>query len=76
MPRPGSPRFPQATVAASAIAPRASLVSKTEANEKLLPIAVDYWNCSEFPHELLPSIGGLNIISSIELLGSDEQKER
>lgn len=78
-------------------------------------IAVDYWNRSEFPHELLSSIGELNIISlvrdqgrsrllaglvaaeihradgsvgtffssqdglftgSIELLGSEEQKER
>ena len=85
------------------------------ATEKVLPIAVDYWNRSEFPHELLPSIGELNIISlvrgqgrsrllaglvaaeihradgsvgtffsgqdglftgSIELLGSEEQKER
>ena len=85
------------------------------AKEKVLPIAVDYWNRSEFPHELLPSIGELNIISlvrgqgrsrllaglvaaeihradgsvgtlfsgqdglftgSIELLGSEEQKER
>ncbi|UIZ92054.1 acyl-CoA dehydrogenase family protein [Corynebacterium sp. CNCTC7651] len=85
------------------------------AQEKVLPIAVDHWNRSEFPHELLPSISELNIISlvrgqgrsrllaglvtaeihradgsvgtflsgqdglftgSIELLGSEEQKER
>ena len=33
--------------------------------ESVLPIAVDYWNREEFPHELIPEIQDLNIISLV-----------
>ncbi|MDO5031991.1 acyl-CoA dehydrogenase family protein [Corynebacterium sp.] len=38
-------------------------------HEKVRPIATDYWNRSEFPHELLPSIQDLNIISLVRQQG-------
>ena len=38
-------------------------------HEKVRPIATDYWNRSEFPHELLPSIQDLDIISLVRHQG-------
>ena len=38
-------------------------------NESVRPIATDYWNRSEFPHELLPSIQDLDIISLVRHQG-------
>lgn len=45
---------------------RAILLKVREwARNEVLPIAVDYWNRSEFPHQLLDSIRDLNIISLV-----------
>lgn len=38
-------------------------------HDKVRPIATDYWNRCEFPHELLPSIQELDIISLVRRQG-------